>query len=153
MIPRCLLALALALPGGLAARDFDFDNAVEDMENRLGKRRLRIPFLGLAVGAAGLVGRPLGATGFRMAIFEDVRTPESVIREPFGEMPSTWRPLLRVREARETVSVYARDEGDWAHLLMAVVERNEVVLMRFKLRPSRLMAFLAERAIRHHRND
>lgn len=144
-----LLAFTLLAAASLPARDFDFDEAVEEMESRLGKRRLRIPFLSLATGAAGLAGLPLGATGFRMAIFEDVRPPDGVLREPFSGMPASWRPLLRVREPNETVCIYARDEGDWARLVMAVVERNEVVMMHFKLRPSNLMAFLVDRARRH----
>lgn len=143
-----LTLLLLTAPATLPARDFDFDDAVEEMESQLGKRRLRIPFLGLATGAAGLAGLPFGATGFRMAIFENVSPPASLLREPLPGMPSAWRPLLRVRERQETVCIYVRDEGAWARLVMAVVERNEVVMMHFKLRPSRLMAFVAERAWR-----
>lgn len=142
---RALLLAAVWLAAPAAARDFDFDDAVDQMRSRLGKGPLRIPFLGLASGAAGLVGLPLGATSFRLAVFEDVRPAESVVRQPLEQMPSTWRPVLRVREPKETVSIYARDEGDWARLIMAVVDRKEVVMMQFKLRPSHLMAFLAER--------
>jgi hypothetical protein len=143
------ILLLLPFAPTLPARDIGFDDAVEEMEDRLGKHRLRIPLMGFAMGAAGLVGRPFGAKDLKLAIFENVRPGDAVMRAPFDTLPAAWRPILRVRERHETVHLYGRDEGDWVRLWMAVVERNEVVMMQFKLRPTRLMAFLADRAQRH----
>ncbi|MDX1983212.1 MAG: hypothetical protein SFV51_23275 [Bryobacteraceae bacterium] len=146
MLPMVVLVLFSAHQ--LPARDVDFDDAVEEMESRLGKSRLRIPLLGLAAGIAGFAGRPLGAKDFKMAIFEDVRPGEQVMLSPFDALPPVWRPIVRVRERHETVHIYGKDEGDWVRLWMAVVERHEVVMMQFKLRPTRLMGFIASRAWR-----
>lgn len=141
---------ALLLPAALLAGEFDFDDAVRHVEDRLETRRLRIPLLGFATGVAGLFSAPFGAESFRIAIFDRVDAPRSARAHLFEQPPAGWRTVLRVRQQRgEDVTMFCRDEGSWARLLMMLTGGNEAVLMQLKMRPTRLLTFVAERA----RND
>jgi hypothetical protein len=139
-----VLVVLLIAPTALAAvRDFTFDDAVRELEGRLQTRRLRIPFLGFATGVAGVVGRPFGATSFRLAIFDDAYVPDAMRDSLLGDLPPEWRPVLRARR-RDQVPIYGREEGSWVRLLMVAVDHNDVVLTQFRLRPTRLMTFQAD---------
>ena len=55
--------------------------------------------------------------------------------------------LVTTRRAEQVV-IYARDEESWSHLLLLTMDREQAVLMRFKLRPSALVNLIATRARR-----
>ncbi|MFN7922362.1 MAG: hypothetical protein U0Q16_19825 [Bryobacteraceae bacterium] len=143
--------LAFLIPMALLGGEFEFDDAIRHMEDRLETRRLRIPLLGLATGVAGLAAAPFGAESFRIAIFDHVDAPPSARAHLFPQAPEGWRTVLRVREQNgEHVTMFCRDEGSWARLMMVVLDRHDAVLMQFKMRPTRLLTHLAERARREH---
>jgi hypothetical protein len=139
----CLLLTPLAA----SAKDWDFRDAVEDLERHLGARRLRIPLWGVMKFIGYPVYRPLGVKDFDMAIFEDV--PERLEEEPslLRRLGPGWRPVLRVRERHgDHVYLYARDEGSWIRMVMLTVDRNDAVLMHFKMRPSGFLVYVAKTA-------
>lgn len=147
--------LALLVPAALMAGDrFEFDDAVRHIEARLDTERTRIPFLGFASGLAGFFAAPFGAQSFKIAIFDRVDAPPSARRGLFDRAPEGWRTVLRVRQRNgEDVTMICRDEGSWARLMMAVVNRNDAVLMQFKVRPTRLLTLIAEKSRAKHRRD
>jgi hypothetical protein len=145
---RATLALTLVLAAPSPASDWDFNDIVREFESHYQTRRVSIPFLGLADFAASLVGAPFGMTDLQLAIFENVRADG---RQHFaGRIPAGWRPVVRVRErSGEAVSIFGRDEGSWVRMLVMSVDggtSGDAVLVSFRLRPTEVMRFVAERA-------
>jgi hypothetical protein len=141
-----LVSLVFALPAISAdGENVDFDRVVRDAERHFGTSRARIPFLGVATFITG-AARPFGASGFRLALFEDVDADQ-----PFTpKLSAAWRPVVRVRESSgEGVTIYGRDEGHWIHLLMINQDGGGAVLAQFRLRPSRFLEFVARKAREH----
>lgn len=142
------LLLATALLGGPALNaaqdddDFDFDRLVASVERHYGKRRLHIPFMGVASFLSG-AARPLGASGMKLAVIQDIE-PAGVITP---RLPHGWRPLVRVsRDGHEETAIYGRDEGKAVKMLMLTQEGGDAVVMQFKLHPSKLLEFIAHKA-------
>jgi hypothetical protein len=141
----------LLTPALVTGADLEFKEAVEELERRLDTPRVRIPLFGLVKVVAYPAYRPLGAKNFDMAIFDGVRRPLPLDADPLGTLGAGWRPILRVRQRHgESVAIYGRDESDWVRMMMLVLDRNDAVMMHFKMRPSALMIFLSKVA-RHER--
>jgi hypothetical protein len=131
------------------AKDFDFKQAVEDMEDHLGSQRVRIPMWGLMRFVGYPIYRPMGVKDFDMAIFDNARRLRGEHPRVFERLGAGWRPMLRVKHRdRDSVYIYARDEGSWVRMLMLTADGGDAVLMQFKMRPSRLMLFLSQHAQR-----
>src|ERR1051325_3747597 len=71
---RLLAALALAafLSTSASAKGDDFGEVVKNVRAACGGKRVRIPFLGLALFATRFV-RPAGVKSFKLAVFEDLK--------------------------------------------------------------------------------
>jgi len=139
-----LLAVVL-FAGTLSAGDSDFDRTVADLEDHLGKRRLRIPFLGVATFLAG-AARPVGVHAFKLAVIEDVDGRDARGFEP--RLRDGWRPVIRVKEnrGRSMTTIYGRDEGNWVRMLMMTVNHDDAVVMQFRVRYSRFLQLIADKA-------
>ena len=136
-----LLVLALAAMPGVAG-DREFDQAVKAFEQQYGKRKLSIPFFGVATFLVK-AARPAGARDLKLAVFEDIDSRRHPAPGELDEMmrpmgAGGWLPFVRVhnRRAGERVQIYSRRKGtkDW-ELMIATLERNEAVLMRVRLNP------------------
>ena len=150
MAPRlCWLMLAsvlLSAPALPAAQEdddgFHFDRLVADLERHYGKRRLRIPLMGVASFLSG-AARPLGASGLKLAIIENVEAGQAFS----PRMPHGWRPLVRVsRDGREETAIFGHDEGKSVKMLMLTQEGDQAVVMQFTMHPGKLLEFLAAKA-------
>lgn len=136
MIGRALvLAAVLAAPA--LPRDREFDGLVRSIETRYQVRHTRIPFMGL-VNAVLFVARPAGASGLKLAVFENAsllhRADDfhSIVQAALGPQ---WRPFIEVRSQRENEynMIYSRIDGKRMHLLIATLEQNEVSVIRCRL--------------------
>jgi hypothetical protein len=138
-----LLTLAAAAP----AADWDFDDTVAAFERHYRIHRVKIPMFGLAQFAGSMAVRPFGVKDFQMAIFENVDT-RGYARFEFAKSQPGWRSIIRVTErGGDTVSIFARDEDNWLRMFVVTLENGgDAVLLEFKLRPTRLMEFVAARA-------
>ena len=78
MKARALAAvlLALAATGAAFGGDAEFDRIVKAIESRYGTRPVHIPFMG-AANFFVKVARPEGASGFKLAVFEDLKDLQS----------------------------------------------------------------------------
>jgi len=65
-------ASLLACPGAAFGADRDFDRLVKAVEARFGAQPAIIPFMGVANFFVS-VARPEGASGFRLAVFENLK--------------------------------------------------------------------------------
>ena len=106
-----VLSLLLVAPVPALAKDFDFQDVVEDVEHHLGARRLRIPLWGLIRAAAWPAYRPFGVTSFNMAVLEYVQWRGSEEPPALRNLGPGWRPVLRIRERHgDQVYSYAAEK-------------------------------------------
>src|SRR3982751_2522227 len=119
------LSLSVLLLAPAHARADEFDAVVRKVREACGGKRVRIPFLGLAVFATKLV-RPAGVKSFKLAVFEDVTRAGDLfgVSEAVGRsLGPGWRPLVRVRTGRgsEQTHVYVREAGDNLKLMVVML--------------------------------
>lgn len=137
LLAALLLAPALATPARASERWFD--DAVHELEDTMGAERVRIPMWGLIRFVGGIATRPVGAKDWDFAIFEGVR--RSRLDRPFGwnGLGPGWKPMIRVHSpGKESVAIYIKEEGSWYRVLMATIDRNDAVVMKFAMKPDRL---------------
>jgi len=47
--------------------------------------------------------------------------------------------MVRVHSpGKESVAIYVKEEGSWYRVLMATIDRNDAVVMKFTMKPDRL---------------
>ena len=132
-----LLTPALTAPAW--AGDRWFDDAVHELESTMGAERVRIPMWGLIRFVGGIATRPVGAKDWDFAIFEGVR--RSRLDRPFAwsSLGPGWKPMVRVHApGRESVAIYVKEEGSWYRVLMATIDGDDAVVMKFAMKPDRL---------------
>lgn len=141
---RALAAgLLLIAAAPLAAVDRYFENAVEEIEQRTGGQRVRIPMWGLVRWVGSAAARPVGAKDFDLAVFENLE--RGLVDRPFAwlRLSSGWQPVVRVHSpGRESVAIYVRPEGEWYRVLLATIERDEAVVMKFTMKPDRILTLV-----------
>ena len=144
---RLLAALALAafLSTSASAKGDDFGEVVKNVRAACGGKRVRIPFLGLALFATRFV-RPAGVKSLKLAVFEDLKMDGDVaglgaaVNRSLGP---EWRALVRVRAdhgATQTY-VYAREAGDNLKLLVVTLDGEQATVVQAKVSPEALAKF------------
>ena len=150
MKPR-MLAVLLMAAGSAFGGDADFDRIVKAIESHYGTQRLHIPFLGMASLLVD-VARPEGASGFKLAVFEDLKSSPDYAawkeRDRFmdtlfvGEM----HPLVRVHSRRDgsCTYIFAEPAGKSTKVLVATFERNEASVIEVKVNMNTLFKSIEE---------
>jgi hypothetical protein len=156
MKARVLAAVLMTLMAAGAAfgGDAEFDRIVKAIESRYGTRPLHIPFLGVA-NFVVKVARPEGASGFKLALFEDLKSAAD---------PGEWRerdrfmdtlagpnlhPLVRVHSRHDGEATYifmgpASKPGKSTRVLIATFERDEATVIEVKANIETLLESLQE---------
>ena len=133
------LLLAPAFNTPAIATDRWFHDAVHELEDTMGAERVRIPMWGLVRFVGGIATRPVGAKDWDLAIFENVSS--SRLDRPFAwrGLGPGWTPMLRVHApGRQSVAIYVKEEGSWYRVLMATIDHDDAVVMKFSMKPDRL---------------
>jgi hypothetical protein len=146
MKPRLMVALVAISSAGWGA-DWEFDRVVNAIEHQYGVRHTQIPLMGVANFFVKVV-RPGGATGFKLAVFEDLRSDEQDqealdrFMDRIGE--SGLHRLLRVHSRRDGQSayIYLGDLGRTTTMLLVTFERNEATVMQVNLNVDALLRML-----------
>src|ERR1700729_1105025 len=104
------LAVFLISSGAVLVAESEFDHVVKAIEVHYHTKRTHIPFLGVA-NVFVKVAHPAGASEFKLAIFEDMKSiGEDDEREldefMHGFSSSRLRPLVRVHSRRDAESIY-----------------------------------------------
>jgi hypothetical protein len=142
-----LLALILIVCGGAFAGDWEFDRVVKAIESQYGVRRTHIPFLGLASFAVNVV-HPAGTSGFKLAVFEDLKSSrqDQIERDHFmnGIASGGLQQLVRVHSRRDEESTYIfmGDAGKSTKLLIATFQRNEATVVEVKVNMETLLKMI-----------
>jgi hypothetical protein len=146
-----MLAVLLMATGAAFGGDADFDRIVKAIESHYGTQRLHIPLMGVASLLVN-VTRPEGASGFKLAVFQDLKSSpeygEWKERDRFidtlfvGEM----HPLVRVHSRRDGNSTYifAEPAGKSTKVLIATFERDEATVIEVKVNMSTLLKSIEE---------
>ncbi len=148
--PLLLVLLIVAFTAApTSAKDNEYDAVVNHLRSRYRAKKQGIPFLGLARFAVKLI-KPAGVKSFNITLFENLRfdNPERG-RELQQILPDLlndgWSPLVRVSQLNGDQSyVYGRDDGNDIKLMIVNIEADNAAVIRVKLSPERLVAFLQE---------
>jgi hypothetical protein len=135
-------------PSASPAGDSGFDRVVRQFEKQFDARRTRIPLMGLVNGFVK-VARPGGASGLKVAVFEEAGlTPADgpqVDRLMQGNLGAGWKPLVRVRSRNsEWSAVYVREAQSNFELLVASIDESDTVFVQMRMKASRLARMLQE---------
>ncbi len=146
---RCLAAL-LSVSATAFGADREFDRVVKEIESHYATRRTHIPLLGVANFVVE-VGRPAGASGFKLAVFQDLGSsreydgPADLERFMDGLSSGRLHPLIRVRSQRsgESTYIYTGDAGKSTKMLIATFQRRQATVIQVKVNMDTLMKTIA----------
>jgi hypothetical protein len=142
-----LLAAVLVVCAVAFAGDWEFDRIVDAIESHYGAKRTHIPFLGLANFAVKVV-HPAGASGFKLAVFEDLKSSRVDRMELDRFMNSIsdggLQQLVRVHSRRnaESTYIFMGDEGKSTKVLVATFERNQATVVEVKVNMDTLLKMI-----------
>jgi hypothetical protein len=142
-----LLAGALMVCGVAFGGDWEFDHVVRAIESQYGVKQTHIPFMGLASFAIQ-VARPAGTSGFKLAVFEDLKSSREdqteLDRFMNGISGAGLQPLVRVhsRRNRESTYIFMGDAGKSTKVLIATFERNEATVVEVKVNMETLLKMI-----------
>ena len=142
-----LLVVWLAVASAAWGADWEFDRVVKTIEHQYGVRQTHIPLMGVANFFVKVV-RPGGATGFKLAVFEDLRNDEQDQETLDRFMDriggSDLHRLLRVhsRHDGESAYIYLGDLGRTTKMLLVTFGRNEATVMQVNLNVDALLRML-----------
>jgi hypothetical protein len=149
MRTRFLAGLLLAA-GAAVAGDAEFDRIVKAIETHYGTRQTHIPFMGVASFIVK-VAHPEGATGLRLAVFEDLKSSEGRDwreRDHFMDTVATGnlRPLVRVRSHHnsEATYIFMDPAGKSTRVLIATFEHDQATVVEVKANLDKLLRSLED---------
>jgi len=132
-----LIAAFLFMPLAGYCGDGEFDRLVKAIESHYQTKPMNIPFMGVASFVLH-VAHPEGASGVRIAVFEDLKASESEWRERDHFMAtlsgSTLHPFVQVHSHRshEATYIFMGPAGKTSRLLIANFERDQATVVEVK---------------------
>jgi hypothetical protein len=143
------LALLLAAASTACGADWEFDRVVKAVENFYGVKQTHIPLMGVA-NFVVKVAHPAGASGFKIAVFEDL--PSALNDEGQRALDRLMRdvtsrglqPLVVTRSRRNSESTYllAGEIGKSTRLLIATFERHEATVVEVRVDMHKLLQLI-----------
>jgi hypothetical protein len=145
-----LLVIFLVVSSAGWGADWEFDRVVKAIEHQYGVRQTHVPLMGVANFFVKVV-RPGGATGFKLAVFEDLRSDSQDEAELDRFMDrideSDLHRLLRVHSRDgESAYIYLGDLGRATKMLLVTFGRNEATVMQVNLNVDALLRMLNDPA-------
>ncbi|HEY6393205.1 MAG TPA: hypothetical protein VIX89_18130 [Bryobacteraceae bacterium] len=146
MTTRLLAAILIVCTVAFAG-DWEFDRIVGAIESQYGAKRTHIPFMGLANLAVKVV-HPAGASGFKLAVFEDLKSSrqDRIELDRFMNRISGGglQQIVRVHSRRngESTYIFMGDAGKSTKMLIATFERNEATVVEVKVNMDTLLKMI-----------
>ncbi|SPE35751.1 conserved exported hypothetical protein [Candidatus Sulfopaludibacter sp. SbA3] len=140
MMRARLLVLFLAAAGIACAAGHEFDDMVKAVETHFGATRTHIPLMGVA-NFVLKVAHPAGTSGFRIALFEDLKTDldeekqAELDRFMDGLSSPKLRPFIRTRsrDEGEATYIFCGETGKTTQMLLATFSRREATVIEVKV--------------------
>jgi hypothetical protein len=127
-----LLALFLAAAGAAYSADHEFDRVVSAVEKYYGVKRTHIPLMGVA-HLFVKVAHPAGASGVKIAVFEDLPPIEdpSDLNRFMDDVCRGRHPMVVTRSRRDGESTYilTGEVGKSTEILVVTFERHEATVI------------------------
>jgi hypothetical protein len=147
---RRLLAVLLLASSAAVGADREFDRLVKAIESHYGVKRTHIPLMGVA-NLFVKVARPAGASGFKLAIFENLDSAPGYrdfadLDRFFDELSANGlRPLVRVQSRPNGESTYicTGEIGKSTRMLIATFQRNEATVIEAAVNTDLLLKTIA----------
>ena len=138
------LLVICAAPLALGS-DHDFRGVVHAIESNYGVHHMHIPLL----GAALFFARPEGASGIKLAVFEDFEMPvgaQDITRVVEGSLGPGWYPFVRVRSRSdgETTLIYTNPSGGKMRMMIVSIEPSEATVVELNLSEGAIKRWLKE---------
>jgi hypothetical protein len=134
----CMTALSFA-------GEHDFNGLVNAIENHYGVRHTHIPLLGFAM----LFARPAGASGIKLAIFEDfphsyVRAHDDVQHLVEGCLSRDWQLFVHARshDDADSTLVYVNVSNGKLQMLIVNLGENDATIVELKLNEQALRKWI-----------
>jgi len=135
-----LLGVFLIASSAAFAADGEFDYVVKAIEHYYGVKRTHIPLMGVA-NFALKVAHPGGASGFHLAIFEDLRSSSDysdqleLDRFMDGVTLRGLSPMVRTHSRRsgESTYIFAGEAGKSTEMMIVTFEPNQATVIEVKV--------------------
>jgi hypothetical protein len=139
-----LLVAVLALCSVAVAGDKEFDQIVGAIEKHYGVTKTHIPLMGVA-NLFVKTAHPQGVSGFRIAVFEDLKGAEGD-SDFMDRLDLGLHRLVRVRSSAdgEATYIYAADAGKSTRVLVATFESNQATVVEVKADMDALVRLLGD---------
>jgi len=144
-----LLVMFLLMTGAAWSADWEFDRVVHAVEHQYGVGHTHIPLMGVA-NFFVKVARPGGATGFKLAVFEnldhDRQDFDDLDRFMDGISQGGMHRLLRLHsnDSGEATYIYLGGIGHTTKMLLVTFERHEATVLQVNLNFEALMRMLSD---------
>lgn len=155
LVVVCAL-LVVATPC-FATKDNQFRALVKTIERQYGVHHARILFLGLATFCMR-VARVPGASGFKLAIFENLPNSDVASNDSFQKaveriVGDDWHPLVSARshEDGNVTMIYTNPEEKELRLLIVSTDGTEATVVEAKLQKTQIWKWMShpEDAVQH----
>jgi hypothetical protein len=150
MANRIRALLLLAAIGAAQLPGAEFDRFVQSFARQSGARRVHLPFMGFANFLVS-VGKPGGASSFKLAVFErgEIDTPRFSEVADSTAADDSWKPMIRVRSRDGSVTnIYEHEAGKQLELLIATLDSDNATFVHVRLDAKALAKFIDEHANR-----
>lgn len=145
-----LAALILAASVAAFGADREFESIVKGIESHYGTHRMHVPLLGVA-NLLVKVGSPAGASGFKLAVFQDLDSCRDygdqgdLERLMKGLATGGLHPLLRVLSRSNGRSTYilTGEAGKSTRMLVATFDPRGATVVEVKLDMDALLSMIA----------
>ncbi|HTU33273.1 MAG TPA: hypothetical protein VMF66_05680 [Candidatus Acidoferrum sp.] len=132
-----------------ARKDNQFQALVKAIESEYGVHHTRIPFLGLATFCMR-VGKVPGATGLKVAVFENLPNSDVAANGAFQEsvekiMGSAWHPMVKARSRDDSslTMIYTNPNPGELRLLIVSIDGSEATVVRTNLQKAQIYRWVS----------
>ncbi len=139
-----IAVLSLASPC-FAGKDRDFQTVVNAIETQYGVHHMHIPLLGFASFCVRMTGGP----GFKLAVFEHVRSanaisPQSLADSMDAAIGNPWHPLVRVRDHGQLTLIYTNPDDKKLSVLIVCLDGEDATVVQTKVKASQIRKWMRD---------
>lgn len=145
-----VFTVLFAVSTAALAADREFEQIVKGIESHYGTRRLHVPLMGVA-NFVVKVGHPAGASGFKLAVFQDLDSserygdPADLEQLMNGLTGGGLYPLIRTRSraSGEATYIFTGEAGKSTRMLIATFHQRGATVIEVKVDMDTLMKMVA----------